>query len=110
MIQTLFRTLNRQVLPLVRAGLANPLPLGAGLVVAETTGRVSGKQRPVPLMSTRLGDRLTMSTFRPDSQWLANVEADPSMTVFVNGTRREGTAVVCRGALNIAHVTLEPLE
>jgi hypothetical protein len=107
MMQTLFRVLNRQVVPLVRSGLANPLPVGAGLLVAETTGRVSGVQRAVPLMSTRVCNTVLVSTFRPDSQWLRNLEANPKMTVFLNGSPHSGTAEVQRGFLNIARVTLE---
>jgi hypothetical protein len=41
--QAAFRTLNSIVEPAVMFGVANPLPLGAGAVILETTGRVSGK-------------------------------------------------------------------
>ncbi|MCH7790200.1 MAG: nitroreductase family deazaflavin-dependent oxidoreductase [Acidobacteria bacterium] len=110
MIETFFRALNRRVIPLVQSGLANPLPLGVGLVVAETTGRVSGKQRRVPLVSTRICNTVTVSTFRHDSQWLRNLETDPKVSVFINGNQRRGTAEIDRGILNVVRITLDPRD
>jgi len=102
-----FRLLNSVVQPAVKAGVANPLPIGGGLVVLETIGRVSGKPRPVPLMASRLCDRVVVTTVRSDSQWLKNIEADPAVTVWLNGKPRTAQAVVTRGALNRVTLTLD---
>lgn len=96
-----FRTLNRVVLPLVRAGFGSPLPLGFGLVVLETTGRRSGATRSVPVVAFRAGRRVTVSTVRPHSQWVKNLEADSDAAIWRNGTRHTVTAEVQRGPLNV---------
>jgi deazaflavin-dependent oxidoreductase (nitroreductase family) len=90
----------------VKCGLGSPLPLGLGLVVLETTGRKSGLTREVPVVGLRVGNRITVSTVRDNSQWLANLEANPSAGVWVNGQRRNVSATVARGPLNT--VTLSP--
>lgn len=102
-----FRALNKLVLPAVRAGLGSPLPVGAGLVVLETTGRVSGEPRQVPLVATRVGTRVTVSTVRPSSQWVRNALADPDVAVWVGGRRRTGTASVEPGVLHVTTVVLD---
>ncbi len=99
--QSVFRALNSVLLPAVRSGVASPLPVGLGLVVVETTGRKSGLSRQVPLVAFRAGDDITVSTVRSDSQWLANLEASPEAAVWRNGVRRDVTATVQRGTLNV---------
>ena len=47
-----------------------------------------------------------MSTARSDSQWLANIEADPAVGVWISGRRRDGRARVTRGCLNVVDVDL----
>lgn len=101
-----FSTLNAVVRPAVQAGLGNPLPIGAGAVILETTGRVSGLARLVPVLSTRAGDTLTVSTVRSDSQWIRNAEADPNVAVWLGGQRRDAVATVRRGALNTVRLDL----
>ena len=101
-----FVALNRLVLPMLGAGLGNPLPIGVGAVVVETTGRVTGERRRVPLLSWRCGNRFIVSTGRSNSQWFANLEADPSARVQVHGSFRDANASLTRGALNVATLDL----
>ena len=101
-----FSVVNAVAAPLIRSGLGNPLLLGAGPVALETTGRRSGLRRTVPLLATRAGNRLTVSTLRSDSQWLRNIETDERVAVWLFGRRREATATVTRGPLNTVRVEL----
>ncbi len=103
-----FATLNSVVKPAVRSGVGNPFPIGAGPVVLETTGRSSGLPREVPVLATRAGNRLDVSTVRSDSQWLRNIEADDRVAVWLGGQRREATADVTRGPLNTVRIELTP--
>ncbi len=106
MTRSVFRTLNSVVVPAVKRGLGSPLPVGLGLVLVETTGRRSGKVREVPLVGFRVLDRVAVSTVRPSSQWLQNLEADADAAVWSWGRRRDVRADVTRGPLNV--VVLEP--
>lgn len=103
-----FRLLNTVVAPAVRAGWLSPLPVGGGVVVVETTGRVSGLPRQVPLVAVRLGDRTVVSTVRSRSQWLRNLESDPRAVVWLHGLRAPAVAHIRRGPLNL--VTLDVAE
>lgn len=102
-----FRTLNRTVRPLVEAGFGNPLPVGVGASVVETTGRTTGRTRSVPLLTVRFGDRLVASTVRGNSHWLANLEETPAAHVNLFGDRRAARAAVKRGPLNVAIFDLD---
>ena len=103
----LFRALNQVVDPAIRLGLGTPLPLGAGLVVVETTGRTTKLPRRVPLLATRFGSRVIVSTVRTDSQWVRNLESDASARVWLGGRARPARASVNRGPLNLVRLDLE---
>jgi hypothetical protein len=100
-----FRLLNQAVLPPAKAGWTAPPPFGNGIVVLETTGRVSGEPREVPVAAVRFGDRYVVSTVRGDSQWLRNLEQTPQATVWTCGRARPMTAAVRRGPLNVVVLT-----
>ena len=104
-LQLAFRTLNRFVGPAVKAGFGSPPPGGFGAVVVESTGRVSGQRREVPVFGLRVGDRVIVSTVRSRSQWMRNLEADDRAAVWYCGRRHDARATVQRGALNL--VTLD---
>ena len=103
-----FRRLNDVVEPTVRAGVGNPLPIGGGVVVVETTGRRSGLVRSVPLVATRVGSTLVVSTVRSNSLWLKNIEADERIGLWLGGVRRDARASVQRGPLNTVVIRLDP--
>jgi deazaflavin-dependent oxidoreductase (nitroreductase family) len=96
----LLEPLNQIITPALRCGLGNPLPLTGGLVLLEMRGRRSGRLRTVPLSCIDFGPALVVSTVRERSQWVANLLAEPTATVWLRGRRREVRAAVFqRGAL-----------
>lgn len=101
-----FAALNAVVRPLIQAGLGSPLPVGLGVVVIETTGRVSGKVRRVPLVAVRVGNTVQVSTVRSNSQWLANLEASGESAVWLWGRRRRTIAMVTRRQISTATLRL----
>ncbi len=105
-----FRNLNKVVAPAVKAGIANPLPVGVGLVVIETTGRVSGKVRQVPVVGVRFGQQVVVSTVRDTSLWMKNLESDDQAGVWLCGRHRSATATVTRGPLNIVRLDTRPRD
>ena len=73
-----FRRLNSVVEPAVRRGIASSRLTPASLIVLETTGFKSGKQRRTPLWSIGLGRYRIVSTVRGDrSFWIRNLQKEP---------------------------------
>ena len=90
-----FRTLNRLVEPLVRAGLGSPRLAPGGFVVLETRGRKTGKRRRTPLAATRLGPYVIVATFRGTrSHWVHNLAAEPRTRFWLGGRPRKARAFV----------------
>jgi deazaflavin-dependent oxidoreductase (nitroreductase family) len=90
-----FRTLNRVVEPMVRAGFGSPRIVPGGLIVLETLGRKSGRKVRTPLVATRLGGHVVVATFRGKrSQWVLNLAADPKVRFWLGGRAREARAFV----------------
>lgn len=102
-----FRALNAVAVPAVKAGLAAPLPVGVGLVVLETTGRVSGQPRQVPLVAARWGNRISVSTVRSSSQWMKNLQTQPRASVWIGGRKRDVTSTVDLGPPHLAHLDVD---
>ena len=65
----LFRGLNAVLEPLVRSGVGATGPWPTGLVVVETRGRTTGRAVRVPLLGTRVGDLVVVSTVRGRAHW-----------------------------------------
>lgn len=101
-----FGALNRVAVPAVKAGLGSPLRIGLGLVVLETTGRVSGQPRQVPLVAARFGETINVSTVLTKSQWVKNLQAQPDASVWVGGRKRDVTSTVEPGTLNRVNLAL----
>lgn len=99
-----FATLNRVTVPAIKAGFGAPLPIGVGLVVLETTGRVSGLPREVPLLATRCDRRISVSTVRGTSQWVKNLQDRPDASVWVGGRKRDVSSSVETGRLSVANL------
>jgi deazaflavin-dependent oxidoreductase (nitroreductase family) len=89
-----FSLLNRFAEPLVRAGFGNPILWPTGAIVLETIGRRTRQTYNVPLLATRVGDILIVSTFRRRSQWLKNLAANTKTRYWMGGRLHEATAFV----------------
>jgi len=104
----LFDRVNKVVGPIARSGLGAPLPVGPGLVMLRTAGRVTGRRQEVPLLSMRVGHLVLVGTVRPTSHWFKNLSVDPAPSVWVNGKVRPAEAKVRTGPFNLAVLDLLP--
>lgn len=90
-----FRGLNALVEPAVRRGIGSTRLTPASLIVLETTGFKSGKQRRTPLWSLRFGRYRIVSTARGDrSFWVKNLQKQSTFRYYLGGKARESRAVV----------------
>ena len=91
----LFRRINAVVEPAVRRGVGSSRLTPASLIVLETTGFKSGKQRRTPLWSLRLGRYRIVSMARGNrSFWVKNLQKDPQISYYLGGKRRDSEALV----------------
>jgi deazaflavin-dependent oxidoreductase (nitroreductase family) len=92
-----FRAVNSAVVgPFTKRGIGAPPGVGIGTVTIATTGRRSGRAREVPLAAARLGDTVVVSTVRRNSEWVRNLEAEPTTTIWLDGCARQAEASVQR--------------
>jgi len=92
--QLAFSGLNTLMEPVARSPWSGPLPLGAGLMLLESTGRRSGATRRQPVLALRCGDTVYSATVRPSSDWVANLSATPRVDVWLDAGRTSATAVL----------------
>ena len=92
-----FRAVNSVVVgPFTKRGIGAPPVVGMGTVTVATTGRSSGRAHEVSLAAARLGDTLVVSTVRQNSEWVRNLESDPTTTIWLDGCARQAEASVQR--------------
>lgn len=90
----LLAPLNEAITPLVKAGVAAPFVNPFGLVVLEIPGRKTGLPYTLPLACWSFHNTVVVSTVRSGSQWLRNLAAAESVTIWLRGRRRLATATV----------------
>lgn len=104
-----FKALNQVAEPLIRAGFGNPVCWPTGAIVLETTGRNTGRTYKVPLLATRVGDLLLVSTVRRRSQWLKNLAVHPRTRYWLGGRLHEASAFVMVPGLKLPSLDGMPL-
>ncbi len=90
----LLAPLNQAIAPLVKAGVAAPFLNPFGLVVLEIPGRKTGRPYTLPLACWSFHNTVVVSTVRSESQWLRNLAAAESVSIWLRGRRRVATATV----------------
>ena len=90
-----FRTLNHVVEPAVRRGLFSPRYAPGSVIVLETVGFKTRTTRRTPLLATRLGRYVFISTARGErSFWVKNLQKEPRIRYFQGGRVRDAEAFV----------------
>lgn len=109
-IESIFlKALNQVAEPLIRAGFGNPVCWPAGAIVLETTGRNTGRIYKVPMLATRIGSLLLVSTVRRRSQWLKNLAMYPRTRYWLGGRLHEASAFVMGPGLETPSLDGMPL-
>jgi len=90
----LLAPLNEAIAPLVKVGVAAPFLIPFGLVVLEIPGRKTGRPYTLPLACWSFHNTVVVSTVRSGSQWLRNLAAAESVSIWLRGRRRVATATV----------------
>jgi len=77
--------------------VTNTVPLSlmtpAGIAIVTTTGRKSGKRRARAMRAVRDGDRVyAVALLGPSSDWIANIRANPEVTVKLGRTTQRAKA------------------
>ncbi len=90
-----FRRLNSVIEPAVRKGIGSPRFSPTTLIVLESIGFKSGMPRRTPLLATRLGSHVLVSTFRGErSFWVRNLVQQPHIRFYLGGRSRKADAFV----------------
>ena len=116
--QKFFRALNSVVEPAVRHGVFSSRLLPTSLMVLESTGYLSGKERSTPLFCNRVGPYLLLSTARGKrSFWVRNLQNDAEVSYVLGGRTYPARAELITGDPDQAEVFhplarpfLRPLE
>lgn len=75
------------------------LPTPAGIAIVTTTGRTSGRRRVRAMRAVRRGDRVyAVSILGPRADWIANIRADPRVTVKLGRTTYRARARILTDA------------
>ena len=90
----LLAPLNEAITPLIKAGVAAPFVNPFGLVVLQIPGRKTGRSYTLPLACWSFHNTVVVSTVRSKSQWLQNLAAAETVTIWLRGRRRVATATV----------------
>lgn len=96
-IAGLLQPINEAVTPLIKAGLGAPFFNPFGFAVLEVPGRKSGRLYTLPVLCWSLYDIVIVSTVRGESQWIRNVAAADTISVWLRGRRRDATTMVIIG-------------
>ncbi|MGW0766662.1 nitroreductase/quinone reductase family protein [Streptomyces sp. NPDC002671] len=86
--------LKQRIVTRFQRHVANPLNRRLPFqVLLETTGRKSGRPRQTPVGGRRVGDSFWLvSEYGYKSQYVRNIQADPSVRVRIAGRWHHGTA------------------